>query len=503
MRCRYFQLELQSDAVITENAATAGGHRCLDYIPGACFLGACATMYEDFGEDAFTIFHSGGVRFGNAYPLDNERIPTFPVPLSWHFPKGESAHRESRLLPEFICNLAGGSWFDAERQPKQMRSGYASLAGGFVEPGTGFRLKTAIDRSRGGRAADGQLFGYASLQAGTRWAFRLDFDPAVPARVEEAIVARLTGPGIRVGRSRSAEYGMARIIEAAAWTSPAAQPTGRVILIHCLSDLALRDPATGMPTVTAAPGHFGLAGARPLPEWTFLRLRSYAPFNSKRGANDLERQVVAKGSVLAFEAAEMLTQEQLIRIQAQLAAGVGLYRQDGLGQVAVNPPYLTGGALAPAALAEPLPLVPEQNAEGDSALLSWLAGEARQVETEEKAAELAETWTDILAPQVRGLGGAAPGASQWSKLRHLALQSDTPAGLEAELFGKKGLCTHGVTREQWQKEFNHHGWVSFADFLQRCLEKTRYDQDLVLKALNLLGRNMAHRLNQQKERQRG
>ena len=51
MRRLRFNALLKSDTVISERSATAGGHACLDYLPGACFLGACASaLYRELGQ---------------------------------------------------------------------------------------------------------------------------------------------------------------------------------------------------------------------------------------------------------------------------------------------------------------------------------------------------------------------------------------------------------------------------------------------------------------------
>ena len=71
MKKKYFEVELLSDVVITERSATEGGHRSLDYLPGSVFLGVAAKrMYDDLSKDeSYSLFHSGKMRFGNAYPV--------------------------------------------------------------------------------------------------------------------------------------------------------------------------------------------------------------------------------------------------------------------------------------------------------------------------------------------------------------------------------------------------------------------------------------------------
>src|SRR5262245_58408887 len=62
-------IRLVDDLILSEDAASAGSPRTLRYIPGAAMLGLAASqLYDSLGNDAFRVFHSGEVRFHNAYP---------------------------------------------------------------------------------------------------------------------------------------------------------------------------------------------------------------------------------------------------------------------------------------------------------------------------------------------------------------------------------------------------------------------------------------------------
>jgi len=89
-------LELHEDVVFSARSATLGGHRSLDYIPGAALYGVSASkLYDSLGRYAFTVFHSGKVRFGNGYPLAPNGEVGFPVPFSWYSVKGETQTSKS------------------------------------------------------------------------------------------------------------------------------------------------------------------------------------------------------------------------------------------------------------------------------------------------------------------------------------------------------------------------------------------------------------------------
>ena len=87
---RALRLTLLDDCVFSARNATEGGHHSLSRIPGQTLLGAAAArLYGTFierGDDAYTAFHSGRVRFLDGLPSDADAI-AYPVPLAWHRPK--------------------------------------------------------------------------------------------------------------------------------------------------------------------------------------------------------------------------------------------------------------------------------------------------------------------------------------------------------------------------------------------------------------------------------
>ena len=121
-----YTARLVTDAVISERSSTTGGHRCLDYIPGACLLGAVAAkLYDSLGQDAFTVFHSGKVRFGNGYPLSAAGEPAFPVPFAWHTAKGEEMNGSVTNIKNLFHATAAqhDEWGKAGDQQKPLRRG--------------------------------------------------------------------------------------------------------------------------------------------------------------------------------------------------------------------------------------------------------------------------------------------------------------------------------------------------------------------------------------------
>ena len=86
MKIQPLKITTLEEVVISERAANEGSHASLDYLPGATFLGAIAArLYEDLSEqEAYQVFHSGKVRFGNALPLSQDEQQTYPMPLCWY-----------------------------------------------------------------------------------------------------------------------------------------------------------------------------------------------------------------------------------------------------------------------------------------------------------------------------------------------------------------------------------------------------------------------------------
>ena len=332
-----FQVTLQQDVIFSASAATLGGQAGLDFLPGSVFLGALASQcYADLDADqAWTLFHSGQFKFLDALPLV-EQQPSWPLPLSWHHYKGEEVTQDSGLLDNqkvFDAFHAEGN-LDNSRQPKQMRNGYITAAGHLCRPNLSQRMKTAID-PKTGRAAEGQLFGYQSLDAGQVYYFEVQA-PQEHQALFETIIKKLTGT-LRLGRSRSAQYGRVEVKPIQGLDhQPAAITQGtRQLTIWLMSDLALVN-THGQATLQPEPKLLGLPeGSRWLADQSFLRTRSYSPFNAHRRCYDPERQVISRGSVLRFE---MPTEISPKTLEASLT--LGRFQEQGLGRVAINPQLL-------------------------------------------------------------------------------------------------------------------------------------------------------------------
>lgn len=521
MNTIHFKAVLQSDVIFSERSATTGGHVTLNYIPGAAILGLCAGhLYEELGDDASYVFHSGHVRFGNGYPIYSQNYPTIPIPLAWHTEKGERAYSDDGKLE--IQNIRNMLHFTAnkekewqKKQPKQIREGYFALNGYYMEPLTFYRIKTAIDRDKGGRPEESALFGYESLAADTTYYFSIDFDDEVKQNVQKRIKEVLTEKLHRIGKSRKAEYGMVVITEVkdiTAGNDPV--PNDKNISIYCLSDIALRNPSTGSPSMVPLPSHFHVDDSCLfMPENSFIRTRKYSPFNRTRKSHDLERQVICKGSVITFCRPQSLSKDDLVVLQKKLNCGVGMYRQDGFGKVFVNPAFLSGWQFVPVnhleALADVKPAVNKtdfSNEQETNKLICWLQDQDEYSNMEKTAIEQVEKWVSPLIEEgIKKLKSKAPGKSQWGQLRDVAIKAKEYEDFERLLLtGVKAVCASGVSKRKWEEKFyfkDVNKRISFSEFIKdQVLKSGEKKQDKLFftrQLLYRLGNRMPHAMNQE------
>lgn len=337
-RVFYFSVRLLSNVIISQSSASAGDHQCLDYIPGGSLLGiAASTMYSRLTpEQAQQVFHSNAVRFGDALPFNGVE-GAWPIPLCWHQVKGADIYvgdgvnkrvDEKAIFDPSRKNLA------KNLQPKQLRAGHITADGQMLLAEKDHELKTAIN-AKTGAAAESQLFTYQSLKAGQVFAFSVTVDGSIADELTQLLQESLCGK-IRLGRSRSAQFGEALIepLNSSLEVATESNSTNELRL-WLLSDLALLDDygnALLQPTAES----LGLPeGSKWEVSKSFIRPRSYTPFNAKRRCYDLERQVISRGSVLVFSLSRELKDEEIEALRF-----VGLYQNAGLGHVAVNPSLL-------------------------------------------------------------------------------------------------------------------------------------------------------------------
>lgn len=479
-------LELLSDVAITAKNSTVGGHETLDYIPGACLLGAVAKdIYSPLSASGEHLgaFFGGAVSFGNATRV-TQGGQCWPVPLSLHTPKKQPAFDEEGYFKDVVLNLARQSR-NPDQQYKQLRGYSVTEQGQKIAHNHRSSMRTAIDSE--GRARDGFLFVVSSMPQGLVLRARISATSSgLLAKIDKCLLDKT----IKVGRSRTAEFGSVRVRKAQqSWTPPtlSATPWETGVLLWCLTDLCLRDPVTDQPTLAPSAEHFGLTGLTFDPSKSFLRTRKYSPFNGTRKRPDLERQVIVAGSVLSFHGRKISPQE-LQTLQAKCLQGIGEYTHEGLGLVAAEPVLLFGGR--PPVRPSELQATPEEPSTLNNSLVSWLQARTEEKKASWEAWELTRLW---MAEVSKHSVWQNISSSQWGELRGIARLASYDEGrtLKALLdkhFGRNNPKEPDIqqgTRMETKRWGAKYGGQTLADHLVGWISRVLETKDGRVAALAL------------------
>lgn len=496
-----FQCKLLSDVVLNQKSNTEGENKTLDFIPGNVFLGIVASHYADFGNDkALQVFHSGSVRFGDAHPIAEHCVShrTLRVPASLYYPKLKE--------PGDICyvhHLYNRNMDPEKQQLKQCRNGFydfcerkASVA--VVEKS--FAIKSAYDRDKR-RSEDEKMYGYESLRKGMTFLFEIEVDDALYDLAKD-IKTYVLGRH-RVGRSRTAQYGLVEITEQAYTDIPSTNNTVAIkgetyVTIYADSRLIFLDE-NGEPTFRPTAQQLGLTSEDEI-RWEYSQIRTfqYAPWNGIRSSRDTDRCGIEKGSVFVVK-----VREQPQNLHSQY---VGSYKNEGFGKVIYNPDFLaTDGANGEAAYSLGSPSATQDNTTlpeplQGTPLLNYLASVKRKDEADRFIYEEVNRFVRENTSQFRG----ERFASQWGSIRTYAMQCKTYEEIEKELFsrtktvlrGKErrleeepdAYLTHGVAKEQWSKQRRKEVLKQFVEDIHA---KENTHGDITCRALINLPAEMA------------
>lgn len=486
----WLKIKLLEPTIISESSATVGGHRCLDYLPGRLFLGVTARIYAALGDAAWTVFHSGAVRFLDAYLFDEQEIALArPMPLSLHTIKGEVTEEQAEATKRFYNLASPEHQPDPRAQYQQRRDHYLFVDKASAQPGVvrGAQVehqtfwKTAMEPKSGSRPREAHLFQYEAIRAGYAFATRVQVDAQVDESLDELLLDVLLGEQV-LGRARSAEFGKALITRLG---TPPNTGRGRPestdleafserlsgqksALIYLTADLALLNAELGTVRLEPEAADFGFPDNWSVdPGASFLRFRSYDRFNSFQRTHEIQRQVLSRGSVIVLRADQALSEAEIGRVFGQQSVGVGLERQEGLGQFEVQPEWLLAPMIAAAreadgsssASAEALSADEffERISPDDQQLLRFLQARSTPQLREDEEALIVEALESIGALYARreppfgdGELQELPGKSQWGNLRNWARlrrgRSFEPAEFIQALSG-----THGQLEKGWEQ----------------------------------------------------
>ena len=460
MISRSYKCSFLSDIVLNADTATEGNQQTLDYIPGSCFLGIAATQYNKVS-DAYKIFHSGDVSFGDAHiALGNKR--SLKQPAAWFYEKNDTEHSKiylyhyladviERVKNDFTVNAPGGAQF----QPKQIRSGYF-IEKKKVNAKTVFSIKSAYN-SEEMRSADGQLYGYEALRRGTTWIFSIRAkDEELLKEVEGLILGEHS-----IGRSKTAQFGRVLIepVSPEEWVKSIATEGSENIVYFESNASFITDE--GIPTLNPTVEMLGFSGGKILWEKSQILTRKFAPWNSKRKTRDADRMIISKGSVIVVKGGDFN--------QSVLNEGVGIYRNEGFGRILLNPHFLVGDKESACMESPPseeteieLKLTSVKDAsDKDKVLLNWLNKQEKDSTAITRIIEKTNTFIDRNGRRFKSIS-----PSQWGSIRERATRKSNYADMMNELFRANtyrgegmdrrmietgGYLMHGKMEKNWKK----------------------------------------------------
>lgn len=450
-----FKCELLTDVILNQKSASVGANQTLDFIPGSNFLGIVASkIYKANSKESLDIFHSGKVRFGDAHPANGENR-ALRMPAALYFPKGQTEKERQHYIHHEIADPASEEF--RKIQLKQERSGYADLTGISVEGGTAIRfkvdtdfaIKSAYDRIHR-RSQDEQMFGYQSMGKGMVYYFTVEIDDG-QEQYANSIKNALTGTK-RIGRSRSAQYGLVKITEYNEFKEVVSGSARQdnLLIIYAESRLIFLDD-NGLPTFQ--PSFEQLVGRKETDKdeekiiWGKSQLRTfqYAPYNYQRRCFDTDRCGIEMGSVIVVQLKDKVD-------ISELPTHLGYYLNEGFGKVIYNPAFLaaqpsTNGLLAYKILPRE-DETPQDVEKPQSKLVDFLLHKKEEKEESVGIYAAVNDWIND-SKKIR-MFTTDSFASQWGQIRSLALQASSSSELRDSLFMEgEGYLVHGVAKDKW------------------------------------------------------
>jgi hypothetical protein len=510
-----FKCKLLSDIIINRKSATVGNQLTLDFIPGNNFYGIVANkLYNDssVSDDVrYDVLHSGKVRFGDAHPSNgNDRA--YHVPAAMFYPKLDGV--ESTYINHAITDALNRNAIDRAElnklQLKQCRSGFyifKNRHGKPVEVAKTFSLKSAYNRELR-RSQDSQMFGYESINKGLEMIFEVYIDNDITTNIADLLVGTQ-----RVGRSRTAQYGLVEI-EKIKETNVINNPTiniGEEFYVYADSRLILKDEYGN--ASADARYMFNSDECELILEKTQVRLFQYSPWNYKRQSHDTDRYGIEKGSVIAFRAKKEFTPSHF----------VGLYQAEGFGHIFINPNFLKAEEITGKS-SEPRPNAVYKLQKPNAADSAGNEMPATQGNDDNYKLELIDT--SALNGLVKNLAFKANDercrqyfynqvsdfvthnsakfkkdgkrfASQWGNIRDIAATSKDVNSLTADLYGSnRGYLAHGVAKEKWSEQGRLDALQNFIKAaVEQFKEQKAYANRYVPMAVVNLASEMAKECN--------
>jgi len=416
---KYYKCTFLSEVILQASSNTQGNVVLADFIAGSNFLGMVARDYDYFQVDAFKVFHSGDVRFGDGHILVDGKV-SYKTPLCYFNLKNEPKEFFNRL---HLSDEEEQKLRDEQKQLKQIRSAFMNSEGKYLKPSYNYAQKSKYSRKYR-RSEDEGMFGYSALEKGTEWVFKVDYrDEKFIADVEERLIGRR-----RLGKSKSAQYGQ---VEIEPMKNPLSlgtfTPNDNLTYVYFNSRVALVDKE-GNPQLTPSIENLGLDSGKI--DWgkTQLQHSSYNPYNYTRRTKEYTRVVLNKGTVIVIEG---------LKDKEPLLNGVGVYLNEGFGEVIVNPKFLEPENPTFEEFIEEI-VKPKNKEPLDENLLKFLRLKEEQEEDKFAVA------TEVQNVYKKLLGASK---SQWGEIRSIATMASSKEELISEI---EKYIENGVAKQQWE-----------------------------------------------------
>lgn len=442
MKTLYFNCTLMSDVVLNSKLATEGNMTTLDYIPGSNFLGIAAKhLYNTVTkEEAYQLFHSGEVKFGDGRIASSQMEITYAVPFAFFQDKLKSKLEEDSIYLHHLLNKGnypkdGGG---TSLQLQQSRAGYISATGTFVkEIQKKFSLKSAYDRdSRTSKT--GNMFGFEALPEGSTFIFSIQSENE---DLLKKVSAAIQGTQ-RLGKSKTAEFGQVLIKSVPIQREIKSFDTDEeFVLVYAESNLCFFDPS-GQPSFQPSVKDLGLEKGEI--DWSKSQIRtySYAPWNGQRKTTSTQRHCVLKGSVFYVKGA----------LSSESSKYIGNYQAEGLGKVIYNPEFLahTKDSIEPTlniTLDKPSDS-PFKEGKLNTPLSQLLEKSRHTAKVELLTSQMVQKFVHQEVPNnFKRLSNVS--ASQWGNIRSIASRATNTIEIKQKLYdGKDAYLTHGVAFEK-------------------------------------------------------
>lgn len=464
MKTLHFKCELLTDVILNQRAATEGGQETLDFIPGNNFLGiAAGKLYNTLKpEESLLLFHSGKARFGDAHP-EKDKKRTLRIPASMY--KGKLLDIKNGLyIHHEVTNPDAPDYKNF--QPKQCRTGFYLFENEQMQEikvKKSYAQKSAYD-SNMRRSADEMMFGYEALQEGSYWLFEITLEDDA-LTFENLIVKALEGEK-RIGRSRTAQYGLVEIkyLRSENVDKINVKPLYNVeekynyILIYAESRLTIFDEY-GLPTFQPTAEQLGIENGEIVWKKSQIRTFQYAPWNSTRQARDADRCGIEKGSVFYVK----ISSDKEIDVQSF----VGSYQNEGFGKVTINPDFLEAeknqnGSAKYKYVESKEEKEPEKEVTSEDPLFLYLQ---KQQEKQKSEQDILKKVNDFVGKHESRFKDDKF-ASQWGTIRSLAMQRTSKQDLGNTLFtNPDAYLVHGIVKDKWDKKSRKEVLLEFFNTL--------------------------------------